>query len=641
MPSWFSGQPLGRKLLITTASVAALAALAALSILALRDVVRFQRTARADAASVGRLLVEGARGPLESYTPQEAQRQLQALQYRPNVILGCVYGENGALYSAGYHREAEQQCPATVPPDPGWLVLAAHVPLDRHAESRGAAASSGLLYIERDWAPLVARLEDIGLASVVVLALSIGLSVLLARRLQRSIFTPVADLAAAARTIGLGERYDMPRVASEQDEIGSLVTAFGAMVERVRTTNADLRETNEALRHEIAERKRAEADREMLLVRERDANRLKDEFLAVVSHELRTPLNAILGWSRILSLAPPDPATLGRATASLSRNARAQARVIDDLIDISRIVTGKLRVRFETVDLRASIEAAVESIRPSAEHKNVALTIDLPRDPAPLQADRDRVQQIVWNLLSNAVKFSSIGGSVTVTLTSTPVEYAVAIKDTGAGIAPEFLPHVFDRFRQADASMTREHGGLGIGLAIVKELTELHGGSVTALSEGRGQGSTFIVRFSRTLKQTLDDPSSDSGPLPSLAGIRVLAVDDNDDALEVLEAVLTEAGASVRVAHTGAAAVAAWENEPPDVLLCDLAMPDMSGYQVLAEIRRRETASGSFVPAIAVTAQATHEHISRSLRAGFAHHIAKPFEATEVVRVVAHTVRRS
>jgi len=338
-----------------------------------------------------------------------------------------------------------------------------------------------------------------------------------------------------------------------------------------------------------------------------------------------------VGWSQILVTTNPDAATVAKAAASLHRNAQAQARVIDDLIDISRIVTGKLRVVAEPLDLRGVVEAAVEAIRPAADHAGISLIVSLPETACVIKGDRDRLRQIVWNLLSNAVKFAP-GGVVRVTIHPESNRLRLTVSDTGVGIAPEFQAYVFDRFRQADSSITREHGGLGIGLAVVKELVELHGGSIQVNSRGRGTGATFSVLLPCVdATVPLEMPEEN---VPSLVGLSVLAVDDNADALDVLKAILAEAGADFSLAASGAEALQAWRERPSDVVLCDLAMPGMSGFQLLEQIRELDRKAGRVTPAIAVTAHASEEQIARSAQAGFQHHVAKPFNSSQLVRAI-------
>jgi len=331
----------------------------------------------------------------------------------------------------------------------------------------------------------------------------------------------------------------------------------------------------------------------------------------------------------------PDAETLHKAVATIGRNAHAQARVIEDLVDVSRIVTGKLHLRFQALDLRGPVEAATEVNRPTAHAKNLVVEMRLPDEACYVNGDADRLQQVISNLVSNAVKFSPPGGRIEVSLRKVEGAFEIRVSDTGIGISRDFLPHVFERFRQSDGSMTREYGGLGLGLAIVKELTELHGGAVRVASEGAGTGSQFVVRLPALVafESGLASPAVEASHSASaLAGLRVLAVDDNPDALDVVSATLSASGAAVRVARGGAEALARWIEEPADVLVCDLAMPQMDGFGVLAAIQSAHTGS---VRAIALTAHASQEYVDRTFAAGFVGHLAKPFGATELVTAVA------
>ena len=459
-----------------------------------------------------------------------------------------------------------------------------------------------------------------------------------ARRLQETISRPIVSLASAARAIGRDQRTELPHIDAPPDETGALVGAFSDMVRRLVSSN-------EALTLEVEERRRMQAEREALLAREREANRLKDEFLAAVSHELRTPLNAIMGWTQVLaSMNPADRSeqTVTKAIASLSRNAQAQNRVIEDLLDVSRIITGKLQLKLTAIDLRLAIESAVEVVTSVAAAKQVSLDVALPPVASIVQGDFDRVRQIMWNLLSNAIKFTSPGGTVSVRVTSDDTGYTTVVTDTGIGIPPEFVPHVFERFRQADGSTTREHGGLGLGLALVKELTELHGGTVGASSGGAGLGSRFTFTLPRLIAAADAEPAGAAAQaLPRLDGIDVLAVDDNGDALDIITAALANAGARVRVALSGLEALERLRDRPANVVLCDLAMPGMDGFTVLKEIRERDSREGRSTPVLAVTAYASSEYRERCLRAGFHGHIAKPFKTADLVREVAAVLERT
>jgi CheY-like chemotaxis protein len=384
-----------------------------------------------------------------------------------------------------------------------------------------------------------------------------------------------------------------------------------------------------------------QAEREVLLERERQASRLKDEFLAAVSHELRTPLNAILGWLQVLSTTPPSEQTLVKALASVRRNAHAQNRVIEDLLDVSRIITGKLELQLAAIDLRAVIESALETMAPTATAKTIHIDSSMPPIACMVHGDYDRLRQIAWNLLSNAVKFTAPGGAIQLRLIPAMDNVVLSVTDTGIGIAAPFLPYVFDRFRQADGSTTRQFGGLGLGLAIVKELTDLHGGTIEVRSEGEGKGSTFILTLPRFVDRPhIDVAAATVEPLPRLDGVEVLAVDDNLDALEVASAALSEVGASVRQALSADDAMTLWQLAPSDVVLCDLAMPFADGFELLRRLRLTDVA-GASVPVIAVTAYASEHYRQGCLDAGFRAHVAKPYDTAELIRTVARAVERT
>ena len=369
----------------------------------------------------------------------------------------------------------------------------------------------------------------------------------------------------------------------------------------------------------------------------REASALTDEFLATVSHELRTPLNAIVGWSQILQHTPVDDDTRARAIATIARNAQAQTRVIEDLVDVSRLVTGRLRLRVSSVDLHEVVDAAIGVARPAAAARGVILTVDTPSTPCVVRGDRERLQRIVGNLLSNAITSSDPHGVVDVQLATGGTQHTIVVRDHGVGITPELLPFVFDRYKQVDRSPTRAHGGLGLGLTVVKRLTDLHGGTVTAASDGPGRGSTFEVRLPAAgtpAGPRLRHDMGDSAIPPLLTGVSVLIVDDNTDALDVLSATLTTAGADVRMASSGREALARWRQAPAQVLLCDIAMPDIDGHEVLRRIRESDARTGRFTPAVALSAHAGRDQVAHSVDAGFARHVTKPYVAADLVRTL-------
>ena len=409
---------------------------------------------------------------------------------------------------------------------------------------------------------------------------------------------------------------------------------------------------------EITDLKNAQHERERLLLNEKDlraraeaANRMKDEFLATVSHELRTPLNAILGWTTLLRKGQLDDRGIDKALETVERNARSQTKLIEDLLDISRITTGHLKLDVQSLDLPSVIRAALESLHPAAEARQIKLQALVDNAAGPVWGDPQRMQQIVWNLLSNAIKFTPKGGQVQVRLERVNSHVELAVSDTGQGISANFLPHVFERFEQEDASSKRQHGGLGIGLAIVRQLVELHGGQVTAESAGEGKGATFRVVLPIMLARRKSVHEDQRLPAPAsvgarseqhlLSGLRVLAVDDEADARELLAELLTANGVDVRVAASGVDALATLKQWRPDVLISDIGMPDMDGYELLRELRFKENkGKHTRLPALALTAYATAEDRMRALQSGFQMHIAKPVDPEELTTVLASLTGR-
>jgi PAS domain S-box-containing protein len=403
---------------------------------------------------------------------------------------------------------------------------------------------------------------------------------------------------------------------------------------------------------DITDRKRVEEENRLLLEScqvahgEADkANGIKDEFLALLSHELRTPLTSILGWSKLLTDGNLDDVASKRALEIIVRNARAQRQLIDDLLDISRIITGKLRLAVRPVELAPMLESVVDGMRPAADARSIHLQTVLDSRTGAINGDPDRLQQIIWNLLSNAIKFTPEGGRVEVGLERINSHVEITISDTGQGIDPEFLLHVFDRFRQSDSSSTRRHGGLGLGLAIVRQLVELHGGTVTAESPGEGAGTTFKVTLPlMSVHHELSDvrrtrPLIESHILtdrqPSLNDLRVLVVDDEPDARELVTAVLTGRGAEVVAVGSAGEALAEMERGRFDVLVSDIGMPEIDGYALINKVRQLPKERGGRIPAAALTAYAGVEDRMRALSAGYQMHIPKPVEPAELTTVVA------
>jgi signal transduction histidine kinase/CheY-like chemotaxis protein len=410
-------------------------------------------------------------------------------------------------------------------------------------------------------------------------------------------------------------------------------------------------ERRRLLENEIAERRRSEAYREALLVSERAARseaeratRLKDEFVATLSHELRTPLNAIVGWASILRTDRRTD-TIKQGVEVIERNAKLQAQMIEELLDMSRILSGKLLFELEKTDVADILDAAVAAVRPTADAKGVLLATRL-HGCRSVNADPARLQQVIWNLLTNAIKFTSAGGRVDIELRENATQVELLVSDNGQGIKPEFLPFVFDRFRQADASTTRRHGGLGLGLSIVKSLVELHGGSVDVQSPGEGQGSTFFVRLPLAPLQgqgveeaLVSIPAPQSEVIPELTGLRILVVDDEADARTLARRVLEERGAHVTTVCSAAEAMATVDDSRlPSVIISDIGMPEQDGYDLIKQMRALPGDAGR-VPAVALTALARAEDRKRALSAGYQKHVSKPVDPNELVAVIVSLVR--
>jgi signal transduction histidine kinase/CheY-like chemotaxis protein len=470
----------------------------------------------------------------------------------------------------------------------------------------------------------------------------------------RALAEPLGEVCAAHSRVIPAESY----------------TALADQDERLRAI-LQLQQKARSLEGEIAERKEAEAalrsmkdelqleleERERLLTREQmaraeaeSANRFKDEFLATVSHELRTPLNAIIGWSHLLRNGSIDGATATRGVETIERNARAQAQLIEDILDVSRVITGKLRLNIGSVDVASVINAAIDSVQLAADSKGIQLEVTLDPSARRVSGDSGRLQQVVWNLLSNAIKFTPPGGRVEVRLEHAGSSAQIRVSDTGQGINSDFLPFIFDRFRQADGTSTRSHGGLGLGLAIVRHLVELHGGTVYADSPGRGCGATFTILLPLSVADESEksrrrdtasltpygDTNSQRDARPWLDGVKVLLVDDDPDNLQILSVMLTEQKAKVQAAASASEALQTLQWFKPDVLVSDLAMPGEDGYSLIGKVRALEAGSGKQTPAVALTAYVRVEDRARALSAGFNMFVSKPVEPSELIGAIAN-----
>jgi PAS domain S-box-containing protein len=427
-------------------------------------------------------------------------------------------------------------------------------------------------------------------------------------------------------------------------------------VSPVRSTAGEIIGASKIAR-DISGRNRLERELRVLLAREQGAradaeaaSRAKDEFLAILSHELRTPLNAVYGWARILKAGEVDEATAARGLDAIVRNSNAQVQLIDDLLDVSRIVSGKMRLDVQKVDLDLVVKAALDSMSPAAAAKNIRLHTVLDPGAGPITGDPNRLQQVVWNLVSNAVKFTPRGGQIQIHLQRIDSHVELVVSDTGQGIGPELLPFLFERFRQGDSSTTRQHEGLGLGLALVKYLTELHGGTVSAHSLGAGKGATFTVKLPLTIVQAAPETEPGEHPTaartmrapagPRLDGLRILIVDDDQDSLDLASAILSGAGAVVTTSRSAAEALELVRHTHPDVLVSDIEMPGEDGYALIRKVRALDRSNGGATPAVALTAYGRVEDRLRTISAGYSMHVPKPVQPVELTTIVASLAGR-
>lgn len=465
------------------------------------------------------------------------------------------------------------------------------------------------------------------------------------RVLSQALHGYLLSLSAVSVEHGFTQMQQAVRISplSHEGRIIGTLTIIEDVTERV-AREAELQSQIEARSKLLASEKLARSEAER-------ANRLKDEFLATISHELRNPLNAIMGWAHMMRLGKLTPANAERAVETIYRNAKSQAQLVADLLDVSRIISGKLRLDVRAIDLLYIVNAAIDSIRPAADAKSIRLQTMLDPAAGPISGDADRLQQIVWNLLTNAVKFTPKGGKIQVKVQRIDSHAEIVVSDSGVGIDKEFLPYVFDRFRQADASTTRIHGGLGLGLSIVHQLVDLHGGTVGVHSDGEGKGATFTITLpfvgvisnkdAEAIEPVQSNEETLLDGLPSLLGLKVLVVDDEADTRELISEVLKTCGSEVITSRSAAEALEAIEKHKPDILISDLGMPDEDGYSLISKIRALPAEQGGQIPAAALTAYARAEDRMRVLRSGFQFHLPKPVDSAELVTVVASLAGRA
>jgi signal transduction histidine kinase len=635
MRSWLSRLPIRRKLVAMIMATTILVLLLSSVVYLWIDYRRAQEDMVEDLSALAGVILENSYSAVLFDDRETARLTLTSLRANTHVRIACLYKASGELF-AEHSASALFPCPAVRTQDfHEFSNSRLHLYVNRIIDGERV----GTVYIRSDLLELESRLREQMVVVGVFLVVALALAFVVSAGLQSLVAQPLVRLSRTAARVSSEGDYSIRATRTTDDELGVLVDAINRMLERIQLREAELSTANEDLRREIAERLRGEQERAELLVREREANRLKDEFLATLSHELRTPLNALLGWTRLLRTNAVPPGGIDRALEKIERNAQVQARLVEDLLEVSRIASGKLQLEVKPFDLTTLANTAIDSIRPSAEGRGILIQRQF-EAPLPTAGDPDRLQQVIWNLLSNAVKFTPAGGTVTVSLARDGMVDVMTVSDTGIGIDPAFLPNVFESFRQGDPSSTRAHGGLGLGLSIVRNLVQLHGGVVTAESAGPGKGSTFTVRLPvRSPERPRPIPNDFQTVQPRLTGVRILVVDDDADTREMLLSILESAGAQVDAAASAEEALTFCLDHHPDALVSDIAMPVQDGYGLMRNLR---AALGDSIPrvTVALTAFATDRDRERALEAGFQHHLAKPFDPVALVRLIADLLSR-
>jgi signal transduction histidine kinase/CheY-like chemotaxis protein len=593
--------------LVALVTIVAAQLCAAIVLIALER-TRARRGVMDDLRTISRIVVDNTAAAVDFGDPDAAVDMLRALAAQEGFERACLYEQRGHLFAS---HASVGVCGASPGPEGATFGEGVAYTVPVVSPLRGRI---GTLTISNSLSPVNDRLRDQIVTMLAVLLVSALAAILLMARLQRQLTKPLQNLASTVSAVSRDRDYSHRVVKEGDDEVGAVAEAVNDMLMQIQARDEELLK----------------------------ALRLKDEFLATVSHELRTPLNAMLGWAHVLRNPHVTAATTGQAVDAIERNARMQARLIEDILDVSRVVTGKLRLEPKPTDLTAIIRSAIDVVQASAMARQIEVQSRLPA-AAPFMGDADRLRQVVWNLLSNAVKFTPTGGEVRVMLEDQAQEYRVTVTDSGQGISAEFLPYVFQPFRQADGSSTRSAGGLGLGLAIARHLTELSGGTIHAESRGPGTGATFSIRLPHalpSLRAAVDERAAES-TWTELTGRRVVVVDDNDDTRSVLLTLLEGHGARVETAASVAAARTLLDSDVPDVLVTDLAMPLEDGFGLLDYCRQHTDVRVRQLPIIALTAYSGEQAEARVRAAGFDAYLVKPVAPAEVGRVVRELADRA
>jgi signal transduction histidine kinase/CheY-like chemotaxis protein len=623
--SRFASLPISRKLTLISGLTIVIALLFSSVMFLAYDRASAKETIARRLHSQAQIVAFNSATALVFHDPDSATRTLAGLQSDSHILSAEIHTNDGQLFAE--YRRGDVQVVAGL----------SELVVTRPIVFEGKPVGSLVLHSD-----LVERDERFRTYAAIVAAVSLmalGVALTFGRFAQRSVSEPILELAQTTHRIATSNDLSVRPVARTQDEVGALVGAFNQMLDGLQRRDDELRTTHVALEARIQE-----AD---------EANRVKDQFLATLSHELRTPLNAIVGWAHILRAGDLDPEATDKALETISRNALAQGQIVADILDMQRITAGKLRLNLQAIELAPVVQRAVDTVSPAAHGKEIELQTLIDAGIGPILGDEDRLQQVLWNLLSNAVKFTPKGGRVRVELLKVNSHLELVVEDTGPGLDPDFIPFAFDRFRQADSSSTRRHGGLGLGLAIVRNLVELHGGTVAAGNRSVGSGALFVVRLPRMSVRPSQGPAAvetrhpeaerqvSFADAPSLHGLRVLVVDDEPDSRELITAALSRCGADVASAGSAEEGLALLKAMRPHVLLSDIEMPGEDGYSLLRKIRLLSPEEGGLTPAAALTAYAGTEDRMRALASGFQIHVPKPVQPAELAVVVSSLARGS
>jgi signal transduction histidine kinase/ActR/RegA family two-component response regulator len=604
-------QKLTAMLVLISCSVLLLAATAFVT----WDYYRFRADMELDLVTQARIVLENTSAAITFNDPDAAGETLEMLEIHPHAQLACLYRPSGELFVERVFRGLSDKCPPAV----GLGTVFTDDRLTVTEQLSGERAGGATILVASDLEAHRARIRAQATAVGAIIVAGILVSLLLSSVLQRSLAEPIANLADTARSIAESGDYSLRATQSTRDEIGVLVQTFNRMLDEIQAS----------------QRERAD-----LLDREQQANRLKDEFLATLSHELRTPLNAIVGWVHLLRRGQLPPDEITHALERIDRNAHAQARLVQDLLDVSRITSGKLLLDIREMDLATVAVNAIDACRPAADARQVMLVAQF-TDTFPTMGDPDRLQQVVWNLITNAVRFTPAAGQVIVSIDRRGMVDTLQVRDTGAGIEPQFIPFMFEPFRQADAASTRAHGGLGLGLTIVRRLTEMHGGTVSVASDGLGKGATLTVTLPVRAQARSGTPIYMTRVRAgTLTQATVLIVEDDPDTLALLQSTLRSAGATPVGAPSVADALRMIDGVGFDAIVSDIAMPGQDGYTLMTLLKDR---LGPAMPtaSIALTAYAGRADRDRALQAGFREHLAKPINPDILLQTLEDLLARS